>query len=623
MLPLSTPRLVLAHADATFGFPEVRRGVLPGVVSVAARRRLSVATCDRAFCTGDSFDASTALRLGLVDFVGSWEQIEAELTQIIERCAAVGFEWLERCCGTLVPPPPPPPPLELAPPPEWLTTNDGASVVRIGTAGCGACAALLHRVCRGLAALKAAAAPSLRVVLLSVGTEEADSEDGQSHKEVSTEEEAQLEAAMAALTERGVAVVCALAGTVRGVALLVSLAAHYRIVGTGTTLLSGGARCARQVQATLRADDAAAFARKGRADADEAVGLGLASEMAEDAEERARQFAHWLLLQPATGMRHVLRLTFRSDDDPISPAAAGAYARKVGAILLECDSGVEAARAALERLRDARDAGPPWLSAAGPVGSEAASVGAAAAAARLQLACGLVEAALTSKPVALPSVPDACASRDAGIHALEVYTPRRARLAEMGTLMAVVPHPPGPLAWPPNKLPSLQRPQRKRPQIDLFVLSTHRHAVDAAELEAAHGVPGKYTEGLMMREWSACDEDEDVVTMALTAVRQLVERCAVRWEDIGMLQVGFTWHAITVFASTAYVLRTQWTCCTAHATQPQVGSESLLDRSKSIKSHLMALFPPGCANVEGVDAYQACYGGTAALLACTNWVGSE
>ena len=70
------------------------------------------------------------------------------------------------------------------------------------------------------------------------------------------------------------------------------------------------------------------------------------------------------------------------------------------------------------------------------------------------------------------------------------------------------------------------------------LLPAHRHAVDAAELEAAHGEPGKYTEGLMMREWSACDEDEDVVTMALTAVRRLVERCGVRWEDIGMLQVG-------------------------------------------------------------------------------------
>ena len=56
------------------------------------------------------------------------------------------------------------------------------------------------------------------------------------------------------------------------------------------------------------------------------------------------------------------------------------------------------------------------------------------------------------------------------------------------------------------------------------LLPAHRHAVDAAELEKAHDVPGKYTEGLMMREWSACDEDEDVVTMALTAVRRLVER---------------------------------------------------------------------------------------------------
>ena len=171
-----TLRLVLAHADATFGFPEVRRGVLPGVVSVAARRRLSAAACDRAFCTGDSLDAPTALRLGLVDFVGSWEQIEAELTRITERCSAVGFEWLERCCGAIVPPPPPPPlPAELAPPPEWLTTNDGASVVQIGTAGCGGGAALLHRVCRGLAALTAAAAPSLRQASAALGRGDTDS----------------------------------------------------------------------------------------------------------------------------------------------------------------------------------------------------------------------------------------------------------------------------------------------------------------------------------------------------------------------------------------------------------------------------------------------------------------
>ena len=95
----------------------------------------------------------------------------------------------------------------------------------------------------------------------------------------------------------------------------------------------------------------------------------------------------------------------------------------------------------------------------------------------------------------------------------------------------------------------------------------------------------------MMREIATCDEDEDVVTMALTVVSRLVEAHGLRYEDVGMLQVG---------------------------------SESLLDRSKSIKSHLMRLFEAsGNHNVEGIDNYQACYGGTAALLTCTNWVESE
>ena len=42
----------------------------------------------------------------------------------------------------------------------------------------------------------------------------------------------------------------------------------------------------------------------------------------------------------------------------------------------------------------------------------------------------------------------------------------------------------------------------------------------------------------------------------------------------------------------------------------QVSSESLLDRSKSIKSYLMELFDRGCTNIEGADNYHACYGGT-------------
>ena len=77
--------VVLAHEAATFGFPEIRRGVLPGVVSVAALHRLTMAACQRLFCTGDTVDASTALRLGLVEFIGNWEKLDAELMRLVEH----------------------------------------------------------------------------------------------------------------------------------------------------------------------------------------------------------------------------------------------------------------------------------------------------------------------------------------------------------------------------------------------------------------------------------------------------------------------------------------------------------------------------------------------------------
>ena len=177
---------------------------------------------------------------------------------------------------------------------------------------------------------------------------------------------------------------------------------------------------------------------------------------------------------------------------------------------------------------------------------------------------------------------------------------------------------------------------QRYPGIHAIEVYVPRHCVQADALEVEHNCKGKYTEGLQMRQWGACDEDEDVVSMARTAVRRLVEKQGLAWEDIGMLNVG---------------------------------TESLLDRSKSIKTHLMDLFPPGVVgvedqtpsqsptltpfqtpnpapdptptrtptptptptltpnpnqfDVEGVDYYHACYGGTASLFACTNWVGCE
>ena len=56
----------------------------------------------------------------------------------------------------------------------------------------------------------------------------------------------------------------------------------------------------------------------------------------------------------------------------------------------------------------------------------------------------------------------------------------------------------------------------------------------------------------------------------------------------------------------------------------EVGTETLIDKSKSVKTTLLAhLFGSGHADVEGVTSTNACYGGTAAFLNCVNWMQSE
>jgi hydroxymethylglutaryl-CoA synthase len=54
----------------------------------------------------------------------------------------------------------------------------------------------------------------------------------------------------------------------------------------------------------------------------------------------------------------------------------------------------------------------------------------------------------------------------------------------------------------------------------------------------------------------------------------------------------------------------------------EVGTETLVDKSKSTKTVLMQLFP-GNTNIEGATVVNACYGGTAALLNAFTWVESE
>ncbi|XP_017883083.1 hydroxymethylglutaryl-CoA synthase 1 [Ceratina calcarata] len=116
--------------------------------------------------------------------------------------------------------------------------------------------------------------------------------------------------------------------------------------------------------------------------------------------------------------------------------------------------------------------------------------------------------------------------------------------------------------------------------------------VDQAELEQFDGVSaGKYTVGLGQSKMGFCNDREDINSLCLTVVHRLMDRHKIKPEDVGRLEVG---------------------------------TETIIDKSKSIKSVLMQLFEPhGCTDIEGADTTNACYGGTAALLNAVAWVESS
>lgn len=125
--------------------------------------------------------------------------------------------------------------------------------------------------------------------------------------------------------------------------------------------------------------------------------------------------------------------------------------------------------------------------------------------------------------------------------------------------------------------------------LDIYFPSQY---VDQTELEVYDGVSsGKYTKGLGQTRMGFCSDREDIVSICLTVVEKLMTRTGTKYKDIGRLEVG---------------------------------TETLIDKSKSVKSQLMQLFvESGNSDVEGVDSTNACYGGTAALFNSVAWIESR
>lgn len=114
--------------------------------------------------------------------------------------------------------------------------------------------------------------------------------------------------------------------------------------------------------------------------------------------------------------------------------------------------------------------------------------------------------------------------------------------------------------------------------------------VEQTELEKFDGVStGKYTIGLGQTKMSFCDDREDIYSFALTATKNLLQKYKIDPNSIGRLEVG---------------------------------TETILDKSKSVKTVLMQLFGEN-TNIEGVDTVNACYGGTNAFFNSVNWIESS
>mmetsp|Transcript_7260 Transcript_7260/g.18999 ORF Transcript_7260/g.18999 Transcript_7260/m.18999 type:complete len:498 (-) Transcript_7260:309-1802(-) len=149
------------------------------------------------------------------------------------------------------------------------------------------------------------------------------------------------------------------------------------------------------------------------------------------------------------------------------------------------------------------------------------------------------------------------------------------------------------LAYGFGKASSAAKSVSNRPQnVGILAMEAYfpRNCLAQTALEAADGCEGKYTVGLGQESLGYFDDREDVASILLTALTRLLESYDIKPEQIGRLEVG---------------------------------TETLIDKSKSVKTTLLAqLFGPN-ADVEGVTSTNACYGGTAALLNSVAWVESS
>jgi len=134
---------------------------------------------------------------------------------------------------------------------------------------------------------------------------------------------------------------------------------------------------------------------------------------------------------------------------------------------------------------------------------------------------------------------------------------------------------------------------RKAENVGILGLATYIPCttVNMTKLEAHDNCQGKYTISLGQKYMSLTAPNEDVVSMALNAVKRLMEKMKLKPSDIGRIQIG---------------------------------TETPVDLSKSVKTFIVEqFFEKGVTDIEGVDNVNACFGSTAALFDTVAWMQSD
>jgi methylglutaconyl-CoA hydratase len=96
--------LAIATPRAKFGYPEVRRGIMPAIITPMLLRLVSLRDAKHLLLTGNLIEADEAVRIGIYNAVVPAEQLNDKVDQWVRDFAGGGpatihgtKQWIDRC----------------------------------------------------------------------------------------------------------------------------------------------------------------------------------------------------------------------------------------------------------------------------------------------------------------------------------------------------------------------------------------------------------------------------------------------------------------------------------------------------------------------------------------------